>query len=68
MILDVVMVMQSGRGDPHMSTFHKRYSRSIHRPLLENAPSAFTDAVISLAAELIVATNSTADRTQTKLR
>lgn len=65
------MVTQSGRGDPHMATFHKRYSRSVvHRPLLENAPSPFAEAVIGLAAELIAVTNtvSVSDRTQAKLR
>ena len=68
-ILEVIMIMQSGRGsDPHLATFHKRYSRSIHRPLLDNAPSTFAEAVIGLAAELIAVTSSVPDRAQGKLR
>ncbi len=69
MILDVIIGVQSGRGDP--SAFYKKYPRggSVHRPLLESAPSLFTEAVIGLAVELIATTNNTThDRTQNKLR
>lgn len=68
MILDSIMVMQSGRSDPHMSTFHKRYSRSIHKPLLEIAPPTFAEAVVGLAVELIVVTNSVGDKAQSRFR
>jgi hypothetical protein len=69
LIMEVIMVMQSGRGDPHTATFHKRYSRSVvHRPLLENAPSPFAEAVIGLATELIAVTNCLPDRMHAKFR
>ena len=69
MLLEVIMVMQSGRGDPHTATFHKRYPRGgIHRPLLEIAPAGFAEAVVLLAVELIVVTNSGTDKTLGKFR
>lgn len=56
-MLEIIMIMQNGRSDPYTSTFNKKFSR-INRPLLENAPFAFAEAVIGLVAELIAVTST----------
>ena len=64
------MLMQGNRGEQQaISALHKKL-RSMHPSLLESAPSLFSDAVIELAVELIVITNSSqnSQRMQSKFR
>ena len=63
MLLESIVSMHTGGaggggglGQQHLQK--KWYIKTIQRPLLASAPSSFTDAIVGLAAELIVVTQS----------
>ncbi len=59
--------MSLGRGDPQATTnLHK--NRSINVPLLEISPHSFSEAVISLAVELIIITNTLQNQQRSQTR
>ena len=49
--------MHSGGGAGQLP-LQKKVIKNIQRPLLASAPSSFSDAIVGLAVELIVATQS----------
>ena len=53
--MDTLVSMHSG-GGVGQQPLQKKWYRSIQRPLLASAPSYFSDAIVGLAVELIVAT------------
>lgn len=59
MLLETIVSMHSGGGSGGgQQPFQKKWFKTIQRPLLASAPNSFTDAIVSLAVELIVATQN----------
>ena len=57
LLMETMVSMHSGGGAGQQPQ-QKKWYKSIQRPLLASAPSSFSEAIVSLAVELIVATHT----------
>lgn len=62
--METMVSMHSG-GGVGQQPLQKKWYKNIQRPLLASAPNSFSDAIVGLAVELIVATK---DQPQPKFR